>query len=137
MASITLQPGSYRQATVILMRDGVAVGEVVVLAAYERHDGELCVTLGLGLPDDLQAARLDTAPLDETWDGWIAEREAEYAQRADRQHAGHPYHPGHPGASGNSGSYRDPRTVKGGQSSARWRKPDRRDGRPGHNGHRW
>lgn len=133
MPRITVQPGSYRQAAVILMRDGVAVGDVVVLAAYERHDGALCVTLGLGLPDGLQAARMDTAPLPEEWDGWISEREADYTAQ---YHAARRNGNGGNGNPGASGSYRDPRKA-GGQSSARWRKPDRKDGRPGHNGHRW
>jgi hypothetical protein len=63
MARITVQPGSYREATVMLLRDGVAVGEIVVMAVYERQSGgDVCVSLALGLPDDLQAARLDSTP---------------------------------------------------------------------------
>ncbi len=132
MARITVQPGRYQEAAIILLRDGVAVGEIVVLAVYERRRGEMCVTLGLELPDGLQAARLDSAPLPEEWDGWIAEREVKYAAQyqpftlAAQRSAGNGGMGGDPG-SASSGRWPKPPRNGGGspaKSSGRWRKPD-------------
>lgn len=132
-ASIVVSAGRYQRAAIILMGGVYPVGQITVLDVYER-DGETCVKLGVTLPDDIYAARVDAAGLSEEW---VAEREREYT--ADAGHNGSNGSNGHgaPSASGSSGSYRDPRAVKGGQSSARWRKPDRREGLPNHNGRRW
>lgn len=142
-ASIVIGAGRYRDAAIILMRNGYPVGQAVVLDVYESG-GETRVKLALTLPEDIYATRVESADLS---DEWIADREREFA--CDAGHIGvngthNGTHNGTPGASGTYRLDRDPRRAsgaqggtKGGESSARWRKPDRADGRPGHNGKRW